>query len=251
MLAAVLLAGCATAGSSTGAVPDSSAPTAPSNRADEMLMCQDTPVPARALTEPRPATVLPAEVVAVLEHPLAGVDEPLSEWLIAHESAEHVVIMRKLEEPIDMGWGDIRAYDLIAIAAGEEHAIPLEPPWGVAGATNCTPMVDLGSFTEAMLTLDPDALPEEGDERIALLVTESACNSGKPATDRVELIELVETETTVELVIGVRPHAEGAYTCPSNPSTPFTVELDRPLADRAILNAAVVPAREVSAPTWP
>ena len=55
------------------------------------------------------------------------------------------------------------------------------------------------------MALDPAAIPEAGDERISLLVTESACNSGDPATGRVELVELVETESTVEIVIGVRP----------------------------------------------
>ena len=95
-------------------------------------------------------------------------------------------------------------------------------------------------------------LPESDDERIALLVTESACNSGGQATDRVELVELVETETTVGVVIGVRPHEDGmARTCISNPPTPFTVDLEEPLGDRAIMNAAVVPQREIALPEGP
>ena len=97
---------------------------------------------------------------------------------------------------------------------------------GLQRSTNCTPTIDLGSFTEAAVTLDSDAPPQSGDERIALLVTEQECNSGQPATDRIELIELIETETTVELVIGIQPNTGG--TCRSNPPTPFSVDLEKP-----------------------
>ncbi|GAA1759581.1 hypothetical protein GCM10009747_18280 [Agromyces humatus] len=245
-LGAAVLAGCATAAPSPGAAPSPSAPSSGIDT-DATLRCGDTPVPARALTEPRPATELSAEVLAVLENPLADVDEPLSDWLIAHETVERVVIMREREEPVDLGGGDIATYDLRAIEAADEHALPLDAPWGLVGAANCTPRIDLGTLTGAGVTLDPDALPDGGDERIVLLVTERECNSGRPATDRVELVELVETETTVEVVIGVRPHESGAFTCPSNPPTPFTVELEQPLGDRVIFDAAVAPAREISA----
>ena len=217
-----------------------------SSKPDEMLMCQGTPVPTQALTTPRPATELPAEVLSVLDDPALGIEAPLSEWLIAHESAELVTIMHELDEPVDLGAGDIRSYALITIAAAAEQAIPLEAPWGLHRSTLCTPTIDLGSFTEAGVTLDPDALPQSGDERIALLVTERECNSGQLAIDRIELIELIETKTTVELVIGVQPSTGG--TCVSNPPTPFTVDLEQPLAGRTILNAAVAPARAVTRP---
>ena len=71
-------------------------------------------------------------------------------------------------------------------------------------ATSCALRIDLGGLVEARVALDPAALPEAGDERISLLVTESACNSGDPATGRVELVELVETESTVIAVAVVR-----------------------------------------------
>ena len=247
-LSVLLLAACASAGPPPAAERATVKEPASSSNSDEMLMCRGTPVPAQALTTPRPATELPAEVVAVLEDPLVGIEEPLSEWLIAHESAELVTVMHELEEPLDMGAGDISSYALITIGAGAEQALPLEAPWGLQRSTNCTPTIDLGSFTEAGVTLDPDAPPQSGDERIALLVSEHDCNSGQPATGRIELIELVETATTVELVIGVRPNTGGIRTCQSNPPTPFTVDLEQPLAERMILNAAVAPAREV---TWP
>lgn len=245
-LSILMLAACASTGSPPAGEPSPGEKPALSNTADEMLVCRDVPVSAQALTTPRPATELPADIVSVLEDPLVGINEPLSEWLIAHESAELVTIMRELDEPLDSGAGDISTYALITIGAGAKQAIPLKGPWGLQRSTNCTPTIDLGPFTEAGVTLDPDAPPQSGDERIALLVTEHDCNSGQPATGRIELIELVETATTVELVIGVQPGTGG--TCPSNPPTPFTVDLEQPLADRTILNAASVPAREVALP---
>lgn len=247
-LSVLLLAACAGNVSPPAAEPKPAGGSALSSQPGAMLMCQDTGVPAQALTTPRPATELPAEVLSVLNDPLVGIEEPLSEWLIAHESADLVTIMHELDEPIDMGAGRIDSYALITIAAAGEQAIPLEAPWGLHRSTSCTPTIDLGSFTEAGVTLDPDAPPQGDDERIALLVTEHACNSGEPATDRIELIEIIETETTVKLVIGVRPNTDGIATCEGNPATAFSVDLEQPLADRTILNAAVVPAREVALP---
>lgn len=241
-----VLAGCATPAPSTSAGSD---PT-PSDAADEVLLCQGEPVSAKALQEARPATELAPEVVAVLEDPLA--EGPLSDWLIATESADHVVIMRRIEPPDELPWGDIREYEIVAISAAAEHAMPLTPPWGVDMSSSCTPTIDLGELSEAGITLDPDALPEDDDDVVALLVTEFACNSGGPATGRIELVELVESDTTIEVVIGVRRHDDGmARTCPSNSPTPFTVELEQPLGDRTILNATVVPAREITVPQEP
>ena len=116
-----------------------------SSKLDEILMGQGTPVPTQALATPRPATELSAEVLSVLDDPGLGIEEPLSQWLIAHESAELVTIMHELEEPVDMGAGDIRSYALITIAAAAEQAIPLEAPWGLHRSTLCTPTIDLGS----------------------------------------------------------------------------------------------------------
>ena len=101
------------------------------------------------------------------------------------------------------------------------------------------------------LTLDPDAPPRADDRELSLLATEWSCNSGQPATGRIEVVEVVETETTVELVVGAAPRDEEgvAYTCISNPPTPFTVELERELGDREIFDASVVPAQEITEPT--
>lgn len=59
------------------------------------------------------------------------------------------------------------------------------------------------------------------------------------------MIELIETETTVEFVLGIESRG-GAQNCPSNPPTPFTLELAAELGDRTILDAGLVPARQLS-----
>jgi len=63
---------------------------------------------------------------------------------------------------------------------------------------------------------------------------------------RIELVELTETADQVQLHVGVRPPEADSVTCPSNPATPFSVELSQPLGDRAIVDASVVPPRPVT-----
>src|SRR5690606_23496888 len=97
-LSVFLLAACA----ATVSAPDTqpSPVKEPSlSQGGDILMCQGVSVPRQTLAAPRPATALPAEVLSVLGNPLVGIEEPLSEWLIAHESAELVTIMHELEEP--------------------------------------------------------------------------------------------------------------------------------------------------------
>ena len=254
MLAVTVFAGCAGAGPSPEEAGQAGASSAsePAGDSDATLLCQGTAVSVRALRDAKPATDLDPDVVAVLEGPLMPIEAPLSDWVIETETAGYVVIMRPIEPPLDLGGGELVDHDLVAISAGAEHAIPLTAPWGLDRATSCALRIDLGGLVEARVALDPAAIPEAGDERISLLVTESACNSGDPATGRVELVELVETETTVEIVIGVRPDVNddgspSMHTCQGNPPTPFTVELRQPLGDRAILDAAVVPSRAIVA----
>lgn len=208
-------------------------------------------MPAAALREQRPATELSAEVQDVLENPLVDVEGELSEWFIVEESAEYVVIMRENAQLFDPGIGDVRTHSLRAISEFAASALPLESGWGLDRATSCTPSIDLGELDRATVTLDPDAMPGDEDERITLLVTEYGCSLGVAGADRVELIELVETDTTVELVIGLRQGEAGPDICLREPTTQLTVGLEHPLGDRVILNGTVVPAREITTPTGP
>jgi hypothetical protein len=115
---------------------------------------------------------------------------------------------------------------------------------GAAGG----PPADKPPAGDAIVALDPDNPPDPGSSEVHLLVTEVACAGGRPADGRVTLERLVEHEDRVELVIGVEA-PEGDQTCPSNPPTPFTVELDEPLGDRILLDVAEDPEQELKAAT--
>ncbi len=92
--------------------------------------------------------------------------------------------------------------------------------------------------SQAQFSLDPEAGPPAPDATsVPLLVREVECASGLPADGRirVEQITYGEDEVGVLLVVESPP---GDQTCPSNPLTPFLLELDEPLAGRRITNIA-------------
>ncbi|GGI45611.1 hypothetical protein BCL57_001652 [Agromyces flavus] len=251
--AVVVLAGCASAGGDPAPAPGATG-TAATNTAphaldpDTILTCQGVEVTAGALTDQLPASELPSELAALLEgSPVVSIDD-LDDWFLAVSSDDHVVIMRELDQPLDLGAGDVRDFDLLSVSA-TPGAMPIDDTWGVDVSTSCTPRITLDGLGEVTLTLDPDAPPRADDRELSLLASESSCNSGQPATGRVEVVEIVETDTTVELVVGVAPQPQDrAYTCQSNPPTPFTVDLEHELADRAIVDASFVPAHEITMP---
>ncbi|KQR08283.1 hypothetical protein [Cellulomonas sp. Leaf334] len=118
----------------------------------------------------------------------------------------------------------------------------------VALLAGCAVAGSGSSAGAAGVTLDPAEPPSPGSATVALLVTETACNSGEDADGRIELESLRETDTAVELVVTVTPR-DGGHDCQSNPPTPFAVELDEPLGDRLLLDASTQPSRPVAMPT--
>ena len=168
MLAVTVFAGCAGAGPSPEepGPAAASSPARPAGDSDAVLFCQGTAVSVRALHDARPATDLAPDVVAVLDGPLMPIEAPLSDWVIETETAGYVVIMRVIEPPLELGRGEFVDHDLVAISAGAEHAMPLTAPWGLDRATSCALRIDLGGLVEASVALDPEALPEAGDERV-------------------------------------------------------------------------------------
>lgn len=78
---------------------------------------------------------------------------------------------------------------------------------------------------------------------IEVLVVESGCAGGEPATGRIPDPDIVYEEDRVVVTIGVVPKA-GAQPCPGNPPTEYTVELDEPLGDRVLLDGSHDPPAE-------
>jgi hypothetical protein len=102
----------------------------------------------------------------------------------------------------------------------------------------------------AAVALDPDHPLDPDSREVHLLVTEQACASGQVAEGRVRLAMLTESEDTVDVAIGVEP-LTGDATCPSNPPTPFVVELDEPLGERLVRDLTVDPPQEIDDATDP
>lgn len=85
--------------------------------------------------------------------------------------------------------------------------------------------------------LDPRALPNPADASIFLLVQDIDCSNGREIGDALQGPQLIETDDSVLVAFAAIP-VWGIATCQGGPSTPVTVELSRPLGERALLNAA-------------
>lgn len=237
--------GCASPGQPAASPPSIASPP-PEIRAG-VVLCQFNEVPLQALENPRPVSELGSEFAPALKGRNVPELDP-AKWLIAQKSPDRVMLMSKLDVPKDDRQGDIREYEYIVISTNSMASEPGKPVWALVESAACAPTLDLGELRAGAVTLDPSAPPTPESDRVALLVTEFDCNSGQNAEGRVEVVRLVETESTVEVVIGVRHPSPMFHTCQYSPATPFTVQLERPLGDRLVLNAAVVPDREILPP---
>jgi hypothetical protein len=86
----------------------------------------------------------------------------------------------------------------------------------------------------------PDADLTPGSTSIEVLVNEVSCASGESAAGRIAEPEITTTDAEVIVTLAVIPRS-GAQDCQGNPATPFTLELDEPLGDRALLDGSHAP----------
>jgi hypothetical protein len=100
------------------------------------------------------------------------------------------------------------------------------------------------AVTASSWRLRPGTLVTRNGACSEILVTETACASGKPATGRVEEPLVVRERASVQVAMFVRP-LDGPATCPSNPPTPYTLRLDGPLGDRTLTDGGSIPPRPV------
>jgi hypothetical protein len=98
--------------------------------------------------------------------------------------------------------------------------------------------------TASSWRLRPGTLLTPERRVLRILVTEVTCANGQPATGRVEEPLVIRERTRVQVAMFVRP-LDGPATCPSNPPTPYTVRLDRPLGDRTLADGGTIPPRPV------
>lgn len=235
-LVAVLgLGGCATADGPGGGTA-----------VEGSYRCWETVVPDDVLDAGVTADRLSPEGSAALD----GVEVPPidpAEWTVVEDLPERVALLRALDQPEDLGAGDVRTHEMLVIEWVDAVNLDPSPTWHLATAQTCALRADLGRLGTATLTLDPDHPPVPDAREVHLLVTEMACNSGQDAEGRVRLSDLAVRDDAIAVTVGVEPRT-GEADCPSNPPTPFVVELDEPLGDRVVLDASVHPVREVVLP---
>ncbi|MEU4388622.1 hypothetical protein [Promicromonospora sp. NPDC023805] len=233
----MLVGGCAQADAAGGS------PVSDDAGKSEEYLCQGTRVPASVLTDGPTADQLGEEAAAALDGASVPDIEP-EQWRVVTESGTKVYLVRELPEPRDSD-GEQRTHEVMGIEWVDQTEDGGEG-WQLWQQSDCALRYDLGDLGSAVVALDPDNPPDPASSQVHLLVTEFACASGELSEGRVTLERLVEHEDRVELVVGVEA-LPGVQTCQSHPPTPFTVELDEPLGDRTLVDAAVYPERELAA----
>lgn len=232
-----LIGGCAQTGAAGGTPA-----VGVSDESGEYL-CQGTTVPAAVLTDGATADELGDEAAGALDGASVPEIDP-EQWRVLTETGTQVYLIRELPAPRDTD-GERRTHELMGIEWIDQTEEGGEG-WQLWRHGDCALRYDLGGLGDAIVALDPDNPPDPASSRVHLLVTESACASGRPADGRVTLERLAQLEDRVELVIGVETQP-GGHDCPSNPPTPFTVELAEPFGDRTLVDVAVYPERELAA----
>jgi hypothetical protein len=117
--------------------------------------------------------------------------------------------------------------------------------WRVSGWGGCSLQPDVGfGMGIASFRVEPAALDPAATE-IPVLVTERACNSGEDARGRIVVSAIRADDDAVTVTLAVRTRG-GAQSCPSNPETPFVLELEEPLGDRQLLDGSSIPARDAT-----
>ncbi|MEX2619129.1 MAG: hypothetical protein WD250_02810 [Egibacteraceae bacterium] len=114
-------------------------------------------------------------------------------------------------------------------ACGPQPSVPAEQP---------APAPDQAEVAQ-WAPDNPTAL-DPSTTAIDVTVYESACASGQAATRRVAEPDITYGDQEVVVTIRVIP-SPGDQSCPANPPTPFTVELDEPLDGRALLDGGQQP----------
>lgn len=94
--------------------------------------------------------------------------------------------------------------------------------------------------------VDAESPPGPTSTTFPIEVLERACASGRPADGRIADPIVEYGEDAITVTIPVR-QIEGGATCPGNPWTPFVLELDEPIGDRALLDGGPWPPE----PRWP
>lgn len=175
----------------------------------------------------------------------------LDRWVVVDASDDRLVGIRELDEPEESPDGQRLTHERLEIAPVTETAEGDEEllgEWSLRDAGRCSLQAVLAGLNAAHLVVDGESPPTPDSSEIALLVTETARTCGATAEGRIEVVDVETTDGEVRVVLGVEPQ-EGAGPCQSHPPTPFTLRLDEPLGDRAVVDAAVLPPKVIWSPS--
>lgn len=226
LLAGVVLAGCGGSSASVGPL------------GEPEYACGSLTFSAEELAAALPADDLGADGQAALEgHAMEPID-PGEGWRLLAETGSELELIRELDKPEQGGPGDVRSHEFLRVHTVTGVTNVPDGGWVLDAQGLCTPRLDLGSLGPADLALAEPASPDA--QQIALEVYERACAGGRPADGRVEIVEQELSDEQLRLVVGVQ-HQDGDHTCPSNPPTPLTIQLDEPLGDRTVVDASTLP----------
>lgn len=181
----------------------------------------------------------------------AAFDEPADDHLDDHPSNavfDQSEMPGVADAPADAGWR--RVYEspnhVLLVADPGPIAVSVRGSgdvWGWAGSGGCVlSMTDPLGLSIAPWRLDPEA--ETDPEEIAVLVSNAECSSGQPPGDRILPPVVAESDESVVVTIFVEP-VTGDQDCQGSPPSPYTIVLDRPLADRELLDGGQYPPAPV------
>lgn len=171
------------------------------------------------------------------------VAEP-AEWRAVVVQDDELAAIRELDAPDELD-GEVRDHERKVVTRLDEPAPPEtdDDGWLLSSSGPCALRADLGVLESATVSLQDGAALDEEATELHLLVTEQGCASGESAAGRVEVMVDADQEQ-IRLVAGVEPR-RGDQSCPNNPATPITVDLDEPVGHREIVDAGRYPPRGI------
>jgi hypothetical protein len=109
--------------------------------------------------------------------------------------------------------------------------------WTPDGFEECDPLVDFGRESSGTWKLAEEPAPS--DTELVVVAHESRCSGGRKLTQRNTTPLVSYTQETITIVFEVAPPRD--VTCPDNPPSRLTIELDEPVGERELFDAAVYP----------
>lgn len=207
-------------------------------RAETRVTCGGPGFPVSVLSEPGAAeqNADPA-AVALRRHLATGGPDvawlPATGWREAVRTDDSVIYIAEAPE--------LDGPPLVEVSIER-----VDGEWSVGGWGQCWPTADVGpDLGQAEFRVAPGVELTAETTELDVLVTERACNSGTDAAGRIVAPAIIPTDEAVTVVFAVVPRP-GAHTCPSNPETPFRLELPEPLGDRILFDGSSMPPRDAT-----